>query len=70
MCSKKITGSLSRMAWISRPLASYGVDGTTTFSPGMWVKAGTGTGVLRGGAQPAPYMVRMTTGVTALPPNM
>ena len=22
----------------SRPFASYGVDGTTTFSPGTWVK--------------------------------
>ena len=26
--------------------------------------------MLRGGPEPAPYMVRITTGVTAFPPNM
>src|SRR5699024_8272719 len=34
ICSKKITGSLSRIAEINNPFASYGVDGITTFNPG------------------------------------
>ena len=32
----KITGLLSRMADLSRPLASRGVVGITTFRPGTW----------------------------------
>jgi hypothetical protein len=35
-----MTGSLSLMAWISRPFASYGVAGMTTFRPGIWVNSG------------------------------
>ena len=31
----KITGSLSRMEVLSKPLAKYGLDGTTTFRPGV-----------------------------------
>src|SRR6202012_6301345 len=31
----KITGSGSTMADFSKPLASYGLDGTTTFKPGQ-----------------------------------
>jgi hypothetical protein len=38
LCSKKRTGSSFRIDDRSRPLASYGVDGMTTLSPGMWVK--------------------------------
>ena len=37
MGSKKITGSLSSIAAISKPLASYGLDGMTVFSPQTWV---------------------------------
>ena len=59
------------MAWISRPLASYGVDGSTTFSPGMCVKIGYSACECCDAARmPAPYIVRMTIGVLALPPNM
>jgi hypothetical protein len=32
----KITGLSSRMADLSRPLASAGVDGRTTLRPGTW----------------------------------
>jgi hypothetical protein len=32
----KITGLSSRMALLSSPLASAGVAGITTLSPGMW----------------------------------
>ena len=56
---------------MSRPLASYGLDGTTTLRPGMWVKIGYSACECWAAARsPAPYMVRTTTGVTALPPNM
>src|SRR5690606_7498966 len=33
--SIKITGSLSLMADLSNPLASFGLEGTTTFRPGQ-----------------------------------
>jgi len=32
----KMTGLSSRMADFNRPLASIGVEGRTTFSPGTW----------------------------------
>jgi len=35
---KERTGSLSSIAASSRPLASYGVEGMTVFSPDTWVK--------------------------------
>ena len=35
LCSKKTTGSSSLMAVFNRPLASYGVEGVTTLSPGV-----------------------------------
>src|SRR5438046_10160373 len=38
LCSKKRTGSLSRIDERSSPFASYGVDGITTFRPGTWEK--------------------------------
>ena len=38
LCSKNSTGSSFRIDDRSSPLASYGVDGMTTLSPGMWVK--------------------------------
>jgi hypothetical protein len=34
----KITGLSSRIALLRRPLASRGVVGRTTFSPGTWQK--------------------------------
>ena len=40
MCSMKITGLSSSIAASSRPCASAGVAGTTTLSPGTWVKSG------------------------------
>jgi hypothetical protein len=36
--SRNITGSSSRIDAIRRPLASDGVDGITTFRPGVWQK--------------------------------
>ncbi|MNV53478.1 hypothetical protein D3C71_1456300 [compost metagenome] len=71
LCSQKITGSLSRIACINRPLASYGEDGQTTFRPGMCVHSEVSICECWAAARrPAPYMVRITSGVTALPPNM
>ena len=40
--SMKITGSSPRIARASRPLASFGFDGQTTLSPGVWVKSASG----------------------------
>src|SRR5262249_45752890 len=37
LSSKKITGLSSRMALLSSPLASCGVEATATFSPGVWL---------------------------------
>ena len=37
LSSKKTTGLSSRMAAFNSPLASYGVDGTTTLRPGTWL---------------------------------
>ena len=36
LSSKKTTGLSSRIADLRRPLASYGVEGTTTLTPGTW----------------------------------
>ena len=36
--SRNITGSGSRIAVVRRPFVSVGVDGTTTFRPGVWQK--------------------------------
>jgi hypothetical protein len=38
LCSKNITGSGSRTAALSRPLASAGVPGASTLSPTVAVK--------------------------------
>src|SRR5262245_5090626 len=35
LSSKKTTGLSSRIAVLSNPLASYGVEGTATFNPGI-----------------------------------
>ena len=47
------------------------IAGTTTFRPGICVNSGYRHCECCAAARsPAPYMVRITTGVTALPPNM
>ena len=69
---KKMTGSLSRIDWMSSPLASYGVGGDCHLQTGNVGKdIGTALRMLgRCSESPAPTIVRMTTGVVALPPNM
>ena len=63
MCSKNSTGSLSRIAVRSSPLASYGVDGITTLSPGTWVKnASTDCEWYSAPWTPPPYGARTTIG--------
>src|ERR1051326_311474 len=37
LSSRITTGLSSRMALFIKPLASYGVAGTTTFRPGIWL---------------------------------
>ena len=40
--SNMTTGSGSSMAAMSRPLASYGLDGITTLMPATWVNRASG----------------------------
>ena len=51
--SKKMTGSGSSIAAISRPLASYGFEGMTTFRPAMWVNRLSGRLAVRLAAEDA-----------------
>ncbi len=64
--------------WFARPgfrgcawINAYGELGSTTFRPGMWVNTGYRHWLCCEAARkPAPYIVRTTRGVVALPPNM
>ena len=59
------------MALIKSPLASYGLAGITTFSPGTEVNSGCMVWLCWAPPRnPAPIMERITIGVRALPPNM
>src|SRR3954451_25440239 len=63
LCSKNSTGSSSRIDERSNPFASYGVDGTTTLSPGTWVKnASTDCEWYSAPWTPPPYGARMVIG--------
>ena len=67
----KITGLSSRMAALSRPLASAGVDGTATSRPGTCRKKASKECEWVGPSWwPAPCGMRITSGTFAWPPNM
>ena len=67
----KITGSSSRIDAMSRPLASYALDGITTFRPGMWHTSASRLWLCWAARFiPAPAAVMTVTGRRALPPNM
>ena len=67
----KMTGLSSRMDAISRPFASYGPEGITTLSPGMWQNHASRLWLCCAAMlSPAPAAVRTTIGSFALPPNM
>ena len=67
----KTTGLSSRIADFSKPFASYGVDGSTTLSPGtcathawrLWLCCAADRRV-------APSVVRSTSGTFSFPPDM
>ena len=71
LSSKKTTGLSSRMAVFISPLASYGVDGTTTLSPGMWLgHACSDCECCAADRRVAPSVARTTSGTRHRPPDM
>ncbi len=69
MCSKKTTGSSSRIAAFSSPFASAGVDGATIFRPGMPISHETGICEwIAPKRPPAPTTERITSGTLWAPP--
>ena len=65
------TGSSSRMALFSSPYASAGVDGATTFRPGVWANMTSRLCECWAvSCAPAPPGVRITIGTATLPPNI
>ena len=70
-CSMKNTGSSSRMADFSSPLASAGVPGATTFRPGKWAQMASGVCEwVAPSCRPPPPTVRRTMGTRIWPLNM
>ena len=64
------TGLWSRMADFSRPLASAGVEGMTTLSPGTWqTHASRLCECCSAAPVPEPPGVRSTMGTETWPPN-
>src|SRR5579863_8708701 len=71
LSSKKTTGFSSRIAVLSRPLASYGVEGNTTFNPGAWLnQACSDCECCAAERRVAPSVVRITMGTRQWPPDM
>jgi hypothetical protein len=68
LCSKNMTGSGSRIAALSRPLASAGVPGATTLRPTVEVKyASLDCEWYSAPCTPPPYGMRMTIGALKVP---
>ena len=56
------------MAAINRPLASYGLDGTTVFSPATWVNSASGLWLwVWPPKMPPPVGMRMVSGAVKSP---
>jgi len=71
LSSKMTTGLSSRMAVFISPLASYGLDGRATLSPGMWLtQAWSDWECWAADRRVAPSVVRKTMGTLSLPPDM
>jgi len=70
-CSKKITGSGSRIAAASSPITSRGLDGATTLSPGTAIaQFSTDWECCAPKRTPAPLAQRMTRGNDTWPSDM
>ena len=64
-------GLSSRTAALNKPFASYGVDGTITFKPGMWLgQACSDCECCAADRRVAPIVRRKTIGTFHLPPDM
>ena len=71
LSSKKSTGLSSRIAVLSRPLASRGVAGMATLSPGMWAKSACKLcECCAAEERPAPIDSRIVSGTLHWPPDM
>ncbi|CAB5008495.1 unannotated protein [freshwater metagenome] len=71
LCSRKSTGLSERIALLSRPLASAGVDGVTTCSPAADISIASGLCECSGPPPlAAPSGARMTSGTVKSPPCM
>jgi hypothetical protein len=71
LSSKKTTGLSSRIAALRSPFASAGVDGTTTFKPGMWLgQACSDCECCAAERSDWPIVVRITSGTFQPPPDM
>ena len=71
LSSKRTTGLSSRIAVLSNPLASYGVAGSTTFKPGMWLNHACRLWLCcAADRRVAPKVVRITIGTLSLPPDI
>src|SRR5438309_11301875 len=71
LSSKKTAGLSSRIALLSKPLASYGVAGTITLGPGIWLTQACKLWLCCAAERRvAPRVVRKTSGTLSLPPDM
>ena len=71
LSSKMTTGLSSRIAVFQSPLASKGVDGRATFSPGTWLTQACRLWLCCAAERRvAPRVVRTTIGTFNLPPDM
>ncbi|PKV99881.1 hypothetical protein ATK30_0874 [Amycolatopsis echigonensis] len=69
--SSRSTGSSSRIAAASRPLASAGVAGASTFRPGTWAyQTSRFCECVAASCCPPPPGVRITSGTLTCPPNI
>ena len=67
----KMTGLSSRIALLSRPFASLGVDGITTTSPGTWAyQLSNACECWAATCAAAPEGPRITSGQRICPPDM
>ena len=71
LCSQKITGSGSRIAAAISPTTSAGVEGATTLSPGIAIAQFSMLWLCWApNRRPAPFAVRMTSGIETWPSVM
>ena len=71
LCLIMMVGLSSRMHDVINPFMSYGFDGCTTLSPGMWQMSASSDWLCWAAAErPPPPPVLIVSGIVAAPPNM